>query len=112
MNTSSILVRALTVTEQRGPDAARRAGVAMLTPLNVQNTEDCGDIEPALFSAIQDYGVVCVGASRRSPLAQAVFGALPERIARMADTVLVIARSEDALPYGVSLGKQIRSQLS
>jgi len=104
--------RALTVTEQRGPDAARRAGVAMLTPLNVQNTEDCGDIEPALSSAIQDYGVVCVGASRRSPLAQAVFGALPERIARMADTVLVIARSEDALPYGVSLGKQIRSQLS
>ena len=104
--------RALTVTEQRGPDAARRAGVAMLTPLNVQNTEECSDIEPALSGAIQDYGVVCVGASRRSPLAQAVFGALPERIARMAGTVLVIARSEDALPYGVSLGKQIRSQLS
>jgi hypothetical protein len=103
---------AFTVTEQRAPDAARRAGVAMLTPPNVQNAEECSDIEPSFSGAIQDNGVVCVEASRRSALAQAVFGTLPVRIARMTDTVLVIAYSEDMLPYGVSLGKQIRSQLS
>jgi APA family basic amino acid/polyamine antiporter len=59
------------------------------------------DIKQAILELTDEYGTICVGATRSSAVSQALFGSLPERIGTEADGTVVIARGPEQSPMSI-----------
>ncbi|WP_181685444.1 amino acid permease [Halorhabdus salina] len=67
------------------------------------------DVKETLLSIAGEYETICVGATRSSALAQAMFGSLPERVAAETDRTVAVARGPEESP--LSIGEAIARRL-
>ena len=65
---------------------------------------DDGGIRETLLEAIRDYDTICVGATRSTPVAQALFGSIPEEIGEQSEGTVTIARGAQYKPRSVTQG--------
>ncbi|MFB6098448.1 MAG: amino acid permease, partial [Salinibacter sp.] len=63
-----------------------------------------GDIRETLLEATSGYDTICVGATRSTPVAQALFGSIPEEIGEKSDDTVAIARGSLYRPRSVTRG--------
>ena len=56
------------------------------------------DIQQALLDKAQDFDLILLGASHQGPFDQIVFGGLPETIARLSSTPVILVRRHRTLP--------------
>ena len=65
---------------------------------------DDGGIRETLLEATRDYDTICVGATRSTPVAQALFGSIPEEIGEQSEGTVTIARGAQYKPRSVTQG--------
>ena len=65
---------------------------------------DDGGIRETLLDATRDYDTICVGATRSTPVAQALFGSIPEEIGEQSEGTVTIARGAQYKPRSVTQG--------
>jgi len=63
-----------------------------------------GDIREALLDAVADYDTICVGATRSTGVAQALFGSIPEEIGEKSTGTVALARGVLYKPRSVTQG--------
>jgi APA family basic amino acid/polyamine antiporter len=63
-----------------------------------------GDIRETLLDAVADYDTICVGATRSTAVAQALFGSIPEEIGEKSEGTVALARGALYKPRSVSQG--------
>ncbi len=63
-----------------------------------------GDIRETLLDAVEDYDTICVGATRSTAVAQALFGSIPEEIGEKSEGTVALARGAVYQPRSVSQG--------
>lgn len=59
------------------------------------------DAEAAILERVDDFNTVCVGATRRGSISQALFGSLPERVREQADITVAMVRGSKTAPLSV-----------
>ena len=63
-----------------------------------------GDIRQTLLDAVSGYDTICVGATRSTAVAQALFGSIPEEIGEKSEGTVALARGALYKPRSVSQG--------
>ncbi len=63
-----------------------------------------GNVRETLLSAVQDYDTICVGATRSTAVAQALFGSVPEEIGEKSEGTVALARGALYKPRSVTQG--------
>lgn len=63
-----------------------------------------GDIRQTLLDAVADYDTICVGATRSTAVAQALFGSIPEEIGEKSKGTVALARGAVYKPRSVTQG--------
>jgi amino acid transporter len=63
-----------------------------------------GDIRDTLLDAVSDYDTICVGATRSTAVAQALFGSIPEEIGEKSEDTVALARGAQYKPRSVTQG--------
>lgn len=63
-----------------------------------------GDIRETLLDAVADYDTICVGATRSTAVAQALFGSIPEEIGEKSKGTVALARGALYRPRSVTQG--------
>jgi len=63
-----------------------------------------GDIRETLLGAVGDYDTICVGATRSTAVAQALFGSIPEEIGEKSEGTVALARGALYRPRSVTQG--------
>ncbi|XVH32477.1 amino acid permease [Haloferacaceae archaeon DSL9] len=56
------------------------------------------DVEAALLESVTEYDAVCIGATGSTFVAHALYGTLPQRIVRVTDNTIVMARGQSRSP--------------
>ncbi|PSQ15485.1 amino acid transporter [Halobacteriales archaeon QS_8_69_26] len=59
------------------------------------------DVEDAILEEVEEYDTVCVGATRSGPVAQALFGSIPERIGAEASGTVAMVRGSERSPMSI-----------
>jgi len=81
---------------------AKEAGVEQDHNEKVLGTD--GDIRETLLDAVADYDTICVGATRSTAVAQALFGSIPEEIGEQSKGTVALARGALYKPRSVTQG--------
>jgi APA family basic amino acid/polyamine antiporter len=81
---------------------AKEAGIEQDYKEEVLVTD--GDIRETLLDAVADYDTICVGATRSTAVAQALFGSIPEEIGEKSEGTVALARGALYKPRSVSQG--------
>ena len=81
---------------------AKEAGIEQDYEERVLVTD--GDIREVLLDAVSDYDTICVGATRSTAVAQALFGSIPEEIGEKSEGTVALARGALYKPRSVSQG--------
>jgi len=81
---------------------AKEAGIEQNYDEEVIVTD--GDVRETLLEATSGYDTICVGATRSTPVAQALFGSTPEEIGEKSDDTVAIARGSLYRPRSVTRG--------
>jgi len=81
---------------------AKEAGIEQDYREEVIVTDD--DVRDTLLNAVQDYDTICVGATRSTAVAQALFGSIPEEIGEKSDGTVALARGALYKPRSVTQG--------
>ncbi len=63
-----------------------------------------GDVRDTLLNAVEDYDTICVGATRSTAVAQALFGSVPEEIGEKSEGTVALARGALYKPRSVTQG--------
>ncbi|MFB6278846.1 MAG: amino acid permease [Salinibacter sp.] len=63
-----------------------------------------GDIRDALLDAVDEYDTICVGATRSTAVAQALFGSIPEEVGEKSEGTVALARGALYKPRSVTQG--------
>jgi APA family basic amino acid/polyamine antiporter len=63
-----------------------------------------GHIRDTLLDAVSDYDTICVGATRSTAVAQALFGSIPEEIGEKSEGTVALARGAQYKPRSVTQG--------
>jgi len=62
------------------------------------------NVREALLESIENYDMVCIGATRSTAIRQALFGSIPEEIGEHSDGTVIITRSREYKPRSVTEG--------
>ncbi|MFO8099355.1 MAG: amino acid permease, partial [Salinibacter sp.] len=81
---------------------AKEAGIEQDYTEEVLVTDD--DIRETLLNATTDYDTICVGATRSTAVAQALFGSIPEEIGEKSEGTVALARGALYKPRSVTQG--------
>jgi len=81
---------------------AKEAGIQQDPEKRVLVTD--GDIRETLLDAVDEYDTICVGATRSTAVAQALFGSIPEEIGEKSKGTVALARGALYKPRSVAQG--------
>ena len=81
---------------------AKEAGIRQDPEKRVLVTD--GDIRETLLDAVDEYDTICVGATRSTAVAQALFGSIPEEIGEKSKGTVALARGALYKPRSVAQG--------